>query len=288
MRKLLVHLHLYYTDQCDYFVEKLRNIAGCEWDLHVTMVKHEPATEKKITSEFPSATIYIVENRGYDIRPFIQTIKAVDLDKYDFILKLHSKNYNTSKDKINGISYKGYALRDALVDSYLKSPSHFAKLLDYMESHTKAGMMCNNAFYKNVSDGLPEDMGLLKKELARIGIDCNDLHFCAGSMFLARACPYKILQGASIGDELFGIDAKSHSIGSMAHVYERILSIIVSAESYKIKVFDTSIAKKLYLDIVVRTLQPIFENIFSIRRIGEQRVKYLVLLGIRIPLEKRS
>ena len=189
MRKLLVHLHLYYTDQCDYFVEKLRNIAGCEWDLHVTMVKHEPATEKKITSEFPSATIYIVENRGYDIRPFIQTIKAVDLDKYDFILKLHSKNYNTSKDKINGISYKGYALRDALVDSYLKSPSHFAKLLAYMESHTKAGMMCNNAFYKNVSDGLPEDMGLLKKELARIGIDCNDLHFCAGSMFLARACP---------------------------------------------------------------------------------------------------
>lgn len=37
MKRLLVHLHLYYAAQCDYFVEKLHNISGCEWKLFVTM-----------------------------------------------------------------------------------------------------------------------------------------------------------------------------------------------------------------------------------------------------------
>ncbi len=34
--RVLVLLHIYYEEQIDYYLDKLRNIAGCEWDLTVT------------------------------------------------------------------------------------------------------------------------------------------------------------------------------------------------------------------------------------------------------------
>ena len=33
-KKLLVHLHLYYLEQVDFMLKKLRNITGCDWDLY--------------------------------------------------------------------------------------------------------------------------------------------------------------------------------------------------------------------------------------------------------------
>ncbi len=288
MSKLLIHLHLYYLDQAEFFIEKLGNICCCEYDLIVTTTTRNEAVTNKISAAFPKASFKLVDNLGYDIWPFLQVIRSVDLDKYDYILKLHTKNFNPGKDKLNGITYSGYEMRNALVDSYLQSKEHFRALLLSMNKHKNSGLICNNAFYKNVSDGLPEDMGLLHKELARIGITSNNLHFCAGSMFLAKAKAFKKLQNCDINSTLFGEQGKSHAVGSMAHVYERILSIVVTSSGYEIIRFSKSTWQKLYLDVIVRGVQPIFENIFSIRRIGEDRVKYLILFGIRIPLEKKQ
>lgn len=287
MSRILVHLHLYYLDQCDYFIYKLRCINSCEWDLFVTFNTHDNITENKILKNYPFAKLILVENRGYDIWPFLQVIQTVNIEDYDFVLKLHTKNSNPKGDKINGISYKNYELRNALVDSYLKDKQHFANLLKKMESSSKIGLICNKAFYKNISDGLPEDLSMLRTELERIGIYTENLHFCAGSMLFARMNPYEIFRKTELfNHSTFEETGKSHSIGTMAHVYERIISIVVSANGLKIDTFYDNLFQKFYLDIVVGILQPIFENIFALKRIGEKRIKTLILFGISIPLEK--
>ena len=47
-KKLLVHLHLYYLEQVDFMLKKLRNITGCDWDLYVTLCNSDNNVINKI------------------------------------------------------------------------------------------------------------------------------------------------------------------------------------------------------------------------------------------------
>ena len=91
MGKLLVHLHLYYQDQTDYFLDRLSNIT-VPFTLIVTMTDENAEIRKKILVKFPDARIITVENSGYDVYPFFQAMKLFDLSSFDYILKIHTKN----------------------------------------------------------------------------------------------------------------------------------------------------------------------------------------------------
>ena len=285
MKKVLVHLHIYYRDQTDYFIGKLSNICGCEWDLYVTMTELNNETESKLLSFKPDAHIMKVENRGYDVWPFIRVLKSVDLDKYDYILKLHTKNRSDASSRINGLSLDNYKWRDELVDPLLKSKKIFLKLLDNFDRYPEVGLMCSHLLYKHISNGLKEDMSKLDNELKRLGLNVKDKKFCAGTMFIARSAPYKLFQNDGLIDiGLFSDIPHSHSIGSMAHVYERILTMVVNAAGYKVKPIIINWVKSIYI-IVAYSVQPVFQKIFSIRRQGEDRIKILTLFGFRFKIK---
>lgn len=285
MKKVLVHLHIYYRDQTDYFIGKLSNICGCEWDLYVTMTELNSETESKLLSFKPDAHIMKVENRGYDVWPFIRVLKSVDLDKYDYILKLHTKNISDASSRINGLSLDNYKWRDELVDPLLKSKKIFLKLLDNFDRYPEVGLMCSHLLYKHISNGLKEDMSKLDNELKRLGLNVKDKKFCAGTMFIARSAPYKLFQNDGLIDiGLFSDIPHSHSIGSMAHVYERILTMVVNAAGYKAKPIIINWVKSIYI-IVAYSVQPVFQKIFSIRRQGEDRIKILTLFGFRFKIK---
>lgn len=285
MKKVLVHLHIYYRDQTDYFIGKLSNICGCEWDLYVTMTELNSETESKLLSFKPDAHIMKVENRGYDVWPFIRVLKSVDLDKYDYILKLHTKNRSDASSRINGLSLDNYKWRDELVDPLLKSKKIFLKLLDNFDRYPEVGLMCSHLLYKHISNGLKEDMSKLDNELKRLGLNVKDKKFCAGTMFIARSAPYRLFQNDGLIDiGLFSDIPHSHSIGSMAHVYERILTMVVNAAGYKVKPIIINWVKSIYI-IVAYSVQPVFQKIFSIRRQGEDRIKILTLFGFRFKIK---
>lgn len=285
MKKVLVHLHIYYRDQTDYFIGKLSNICGCEWDLYVTMTELNSETESKLLSFKPDAHIMKVENRGYDVWPFIRVLKSVDLDKYDYILKLHTKNRSDASSRINGLSLDNYKWRDELVDPLLKKKKSFLKCLEYFRKHPDIGLICSHLQYKKISGGLTEDLTALDNELKRLGLNVKDKKFCAGTMFIAMSAPYKLFQNDGLIDiGLFSDIPHSHSIGSMAHVYERILTMVVNAAGYKVKPIIINWVKSIYI-IVAYSVQPVFQKIFSIRRQGEDRIKILTLFGFRFKIK---
>ena len=60
------------------------------------------------------AELMAVENWGYDVSPFLAFIGKVNLDLYDFLVKLHTKR-NTPKVWCNFHSYEGPEWRNELL-----------------------------------------------------------------------------------------------------------------------------------------------------------------------------
>ena len=84
-------MHIYYTDQLNLLVDCLKNIPY-DYDLYVTSDdKNQDLISKTISQQKPDFNFISVENVGYDIWPFIKVITDIDLSKYDYLIKLHTK-----------------------------------------------------------------------------------------------------------------------------------------------------------------------------------------------------
>lgn len=54
MKKLLVIFHIYYHEQIDYFIDKLCNINGIDWDLFITYTSESEETISKLRKLKPA------------------------------------------------------------------------------------------------------------------------------------------------------------------------------------------------------------------------------------------
>lgn len=285
MSRLIVHFHIYYHDQVDYFINKMKNINGCDWDLLVTYSTASSKTEAMIKEFKPDAQFLKVENAGYDVWPFIKVLKVLDFTKYDYILKLHTKNISPRKNRINGLSLKYDRWRNILVDSILASDQQFAKCLSLLDNDSKCGIVCSYELAKRRSKGLPEDLSALENEADRIGVTNLKGKFVSGTMFMARLDAFRMIKDADLDVEAFAVHkAESHSRGSLAHVYERLLVFAVYSSGYKAALVNTymNTSVKVFLH---RLLSPVVRYFFSIERIGEGEKEHKRLTFLAIPIK---
>ena len=91
LKKISVHLHLYYVDQLDDLLSRLQCLNGYSYDLYVTLINNDEFIRNKILVFKPDAYIWQVPNLGYDIGPFIDFFHKIDLDDYDYIIKVQTK-----------------------------------------------------------------------------------------------------------------------------------------------------------------------------------------------------
>lgn len=277
MKRLLVVLHVYYPDQIGYFVRKLRNINGCDWDLVVTYVA-DSAPLRRLRHLKPDARFVKVGNIGYDVWPFIKVIKDTDLSAYDYVLKLHTKGKGDGK-RINGLNMRNYRWRDLLVDALLKSPRRFRQCLDYFDAVPDVGMICCYELRKDLHGGLLENTALLEDEARRIGMlrNFSDDRFCAGTMFMVRADALGRIQRLQLDDSMWGQHFASHSCASLAHVYERLMGILVKDAGYEIHGFIADNISALSV-FVHNTVGMRLRYLFAIER-DENRRKFVMICG---------
>jgi lipopolysaccharide biosynthesis protein len=235
MIRILVVQHIYYHNQVDYFISKLANITSCEWDLIVTYSSYSKETEDKFRKFKSNVRFIEVKNVGYDVWPFIHVMKMLDLSPYNYVMKLHTKNFQTDRWKINGLNLKGFQWRDILVDSLLKSQKQFTKVLKEFEKDPETGMICSREMLVKPGNKHPEDTHLLDMEAKRIGIVKIFEPFCAGTMFIVRRECLKKIIDADLNEHVWGKESKTRSGGSTAHVYERLFGSAVADSGYKLK-----------------------------------------------------
>lgn len=241
MKPILVHVHIYYVDQIDFILKHLKNIT-VPYDLYITMISENPDVVNKIMQFNPNAHIKIVENRGYDVWPFIDVINHLNLDDYSYIIKLHTKQKlnNSVRLVVRNNNKEMVVYGDKwrkILYSILSSSKMFNYILKYFDQNPNVGMIAS----KYITHNKPYEFNVVKKlateKYKNYVFEPTDYYFVAGTMFICRANIFQHIQKMNIGIDLFDKPTKSHT-AQFAHVMERVFGQVVYHAGYVIS--DTS------------------------------------------------
>ena len=225
-------MHIYYTDQLNLLVDCLKNIPY-DYDLYVTSDdKNQDLISKTISQQKPDFNFVSVENVGYDIWPFIKVINDIDLSKYDYLIKLHTKRDMKPEDLgINGLvnlgngyfMNNGSTWRDNLLD-FISTKQNLQKCLDALQN-PQIGMCTRYNLIHNKPNigGIMDDA---KKLYPQYIFGLDDFNFVAGTMFISKMKPIQLIKNMDIKIDLFGVSTPDHKT-QFAHVVERTIGAAV-------------------------------------------------------------
>ena len=125
--KILVHLHLYYQDMLEQMLDLLKSLDKVDYDLYVT-TSPDFSEQEKIKNFHTQSQILPVPNRGYDLAPFVYVLQQVNLDEYDYIIKLHTKRDLPKPATLPNCSLEGSDWRN-LLTGFLHSSQAFHQAL---------------------------------------------------------------------------------------------------------------------------------------------------------------
>ena len=234
--KTAVHLHLYYKEQLPEIISKLQNLdkAGVDYDLYVTMTAKDEEAETEIKQAFPKAMIWQVENRGYDIGPFIEFLHKINLDSYDYILKIHTKNKKGGDyGCFNGVRVDSKTWANMLWDALLGSSDVVKNNYSILLENPKVGML-GSSFCLSRKEENPKIRAKMSYECKRLSLAENDnISFIAGTMFMVRAKLMQPFLAYRITD-FDEVQSKVHDY-MLAHCLERLFGVSVLAQGYEIR-----------------------------------------------------
>ena len=222
----VVLLHLFYPELIDWFAEHLAATAGA-LDLMITVPETwDPADLARVAEVFPTAHLAIAENRGRDIRPFVETLRRAKALGYSVFCKLHSKR--------SPHQAKGDQWRAALVDGLLGGEAAGLALRAFAQD-PKLGLLAGSGARMRIGDPdvMDNNRPNVERLSARMGLRLQpETPFAAGSMFWGRTEAFAPLTDLSdteigFGPELGRVD------GTTAHAIERLTAAIVARAGYR-------------------------------------------------------
>jgi hypothetical protein len=240
MKKLAVHLHLYYENQLPSLVCMLmRSGISDRADFFITYPGFRNDLARAALSLkkcLRSLHCIPVPNEGYDIGPFIKVVKGLDLKKYDYVLKIHTKgrsrswNYTRLGDRL----VSDAMWTDMLVDALIGSEKAFRGALEaFTDPHI--GMVAAETCIVGDNPIRAEIIKAgVKRELeSRFSLRGHwDGRFVAGTMFMIRASLLTPLQTADT--PLFAPSQSFEKDYTLAHIYERLFSALVTAQGFRL------------------------------------------------------
>lgn len=233
--RVLVHLHLYYPDQLEYMLNAIDQISWVDMDFYVTQVTRNKPCEVLIHKRYPDAKILTLENAGYDVYPFLVVLKQGRLSKYDYILKLHTKNSRqTGQDSVYGVPVPGNTWRDKLVDALLKDKATFLSSLETLRNNESIGCVAAREFIFTTAENNEERNYNLPYWRGRLALSYSE-QFVGGSMFLAKAYPFeKLLNGGVSVEDFSSATYATKDSKNLGHVFERLLGLVIGSEGLSI------------------------------------------------------
>lgn len=270
--KLIVVIHIFYIEQWNELKDYLKFISF-DYDLYITLVEKSSLLRSDILSFKKNAKIFLVDNKGFDIWPFFYILNKININDYDYILKIHTK---TSRRKYCIVFGENLSS-----DLWKKELLSFVKKIDKAISILSKDKSIGCISGLKVITTKKEDTDfyikhLAEKESIEIGLnETNDYCFVAGTMFLVRANIFRKLQYRYNADNFE--ESKIGTGITFAHVLERILGKIVYAEGYTIS--DVDLLYPYYKKW--RYIKRIF-RLFYHKRVLKERILKVKLLGFTI------
>ena len=279
--KIAIIVHVYYPEKWEGLSQCVKRVTEPH-DLYVTYQNEEVA--KCVTEECPEAKLIRVSNVGYDIWPFLKVLNSINLDDYNYILKLHTKRDIENVTDIEGVDVSGPRWRNRLL-SFVSNAKVWQRTLSVMDMCPKVGMVSDPAL---ILDGRFCSLGgEFEKSMniaSHLGLrNAREFKFVGGTMFLVRAHIFKCLQG--VWDEKDFDGALDHRVGSLAHVIERLFGACCYAKGYRISdcmgVFAKIVCECRILKIISWVRRFLYQR--KITKKGDYLVKIL-----KFPVLKRK
>lgn len=219
--RILVHLHLYYTNAWCEIKEYLENLSCYSFDLIVTYSEEETDLSfiEKIKKFKNDAKIIPYPNKGFDIAPFILLLNDIDLSKYDIIYHVHSKSIASDKGRLAyGKLFKGNSWFKQLYSGVLGA-FNVHRGVDVLLNDDKYGMIGANNL---ICQDTPERRELVYEYASRRGIQLDkNYSFIIGSCFGIKAGLLSSLKNVGFTTNDFYVSKRG--IFTLAHALERII-----------------------------------------------------------------
>ena len=241
MKKFLVIAHVYYHDLWYLLDRCIQNLPKDSFDLIVTTTSNIEELSSKVKEHAPNAKVVLCENRGYDIWPFIKVLKTVNLDEYEFVIKIHTKRDMGKIVAIidNKYFFRGQYWRNMLL-SFISSKENFDECLEAFKDPS-VGMINNHRLFdrtRKTTDNphLVYCLNEARKLLSEVGITAkpyDEVEYVAGTMFICRAAIFKTLQTMNFDVNRFAVVNRKNE-NDLAHVMERVFGWLVTSQGYSI------------------------------------------------------
>ena len=249
-----VILHLYYQYMWDEIKEYLLNLQEVSaFDLFITCTEENKELFEKIYSSFNSninVKIDLIENiRGADIYPFFYILNKINLDNYNLVYKIHTKQNITNKiqckipksTNTNIRFYIGYKLwRNFLLEAIL-GKNNITEVINLFNTNPQIGMVGFGPLIvknKTNQDILHSySFNLISSEYKFKQLE--EYKCYVGTIFTIRANLLKCLQDRYTKSD-FEVET-SEKFVQFAYIMEGFFGYIVEAQGYKIKsMYDDS------------------------------------------------
>jgi len=231
---IAVVLHIYYAELWNEIASYLDNIED-DYDLYVSLVREaSDHLEPEIKTFCPGAHVSVFPNHGRDIYPFIAFLNHGVLDKYELVLKIHSKL--TFHDVEQGRLW-----RQRLLDGLLGTPERVRGIITSFRVDPGLGLV--GPRYRVIGPGDPNwrwewnAPGLRWLE-QHTGIPGNwpRATFVAGTMFWCRPKALSALQG-TLEPSHFDPEPLPAD-GMFQHAVERFFGVVAGSRGYSVKAVE--------------------------------------------------
>ena len=212
-------VHLFYIDIWEEILNYLKQL-NISYDIYITIP--EGLQEKDILNifhEMPEVNLYMVENRGRDVLPFLQILNLIGTQNYTYLCKLHTKKSVTSDS--------GNAWRKLLYYDLIGSAEIVEEIIETFERESEVGIITGkNLILNAVKFDLGNSQNVKKlASLSNIPYVPN-YHFAAGTMFWVRTSLLSPLLPLIESDALIFEDENGQSDHTLAHALERFFGLL--------------------------------------------------------------
>lgn len=227
--RILVHLHLFYPTLWPAIDTYLRNLYAYSFDL---VISHPSGISrsvlKAIKKSYPGVRLVPCENRGFDIGPFCEILRDVDLSNYDIVYHLHSKGPTGEMGRyVYGRIFAGDDWFRQLYDGCLGFSS-VHDCIDLLRRQKGVGLVCSKSvLFKDE----PSRQALVRLFASARGVSVpDDYQFVGGTCFAVKAEALKPLQ--NMGLRMQDFSESNRFVFSFGHAMERIIPITILNAGY--------------------------------------------------------
>jgi lipopolysaccharide biosynthesis protein len=230
--RLAVVLHLYYPELWDEFAAAIGQIAE-PCDVFVSCpLRARDAVARRVRLQIPEAVVTGVHNVGRDVLPFLRWLAMPGVERYDYVLKLHSKKSMHIVDPQMTPVGGGEAWRRRALAGLLPNAGGIATLLTALDRRQDVGIVAPAGLLYDQIAWRCATGDLVATLCRRIGIDGEvSGEFPAGTMFWARVRALAPLMQLPAEALEFEREA-AQTDGTLHHAYERLFSLVATARGY--------------------------------------------------------